>query len=132
MRPKSILNKTEPPQVKENLALEIERKLLPRLKFMGYVMYVWSGASLAFAFMIPEEKQSSAYENYTIPNFTGMTFEEDEEDLPEYKATEVLNFFLVAGIFAAVGTTCFWIEKKKRKTLFSPPRGNGENGKGSI
>ncbi len=130
MRPKSFLNKAEPPQVKEKHALEVERTLLPRLKFMGYVLYVWSAASLAFAFMVPEENPSSAYANFTIPNFIGMTFEEDEEDLPEYKATEVLNFFLVSAIFAAVGTTCFWIEKKKRKTLFHPPHHPGKDRKG--
>ncbi len=84
---------------------KVERQLLPRLKFMGYVMYTLCLSSLVFAIFFPEEEK--------IAELGGLNLIEEE-----FNPKEVLNFYLIAAVFAAVGCTCMLIVRKKRKILF--------------
>jgi hypothetical protein len=108
---KSFLNKFKTPST-----LETERKLLPRLKFMGYVMYGWSVWALCFALMDVTETATLTYESYSIPSVGGIAIDQSDT-LPEINPKDVLNFYAISAIFAVVGTACIWIERMKRKKL---------------
>ena len=101
---------------------EIEKKLLPRLTFMAYVMYTLCIASVTFAIFAPsfEEAESEVKEtgfpSVALDALAGFLIEDEEE----LKPTEVLNFYVVGAIFATVGIACMWIEKRKRKFLYTP------------
>jgi len=120
MKNKSFLSNFEKLKANIPVHLHTERKLLPRLKFMGYVLYIWCIAALVFAILYSKDSEQSAglvQENFGNANAAGLSLENDE-DLLELNPTEVLNFYAVSFIFALVGTTCFLIAWKKRKTLF--------------
>ena len=106
---KSFLSKFKTPS-----PLETERKLLPRLKFMGYVLYGWCVWAVGFA--VIDVGEAASYENLSVSHKSEL-FGEEEEELPEFRPKDVLNFYVVGAIFAVVGTACFVIERKKRKTL---------------
>jgi len=55
MKNKSFLSKIE--ELKPNIPvqLDVERKLVPRLKFMGYVMFFFCVAALIFEIVVPED-----------------------------------------------------------------------------
>lgn len=117
---KNLLNKLEEIKSIVPVHLEVEKKLLPRLKFMGFVMYALCLAAFTYALTAKEEIESvPPKEGLIDPETTeaaaAFLLEEGELDL---SPTEVLNFYLVALIFATVGTTCFIIFWKKRKKLF--------------
>lgn len=99
--------------------LEAEKKLLPRLVFMGYVMIVLCVATLGFAIAAqhsPAVENTLAAEGAIAPNALLMALM-DDENLREPSPTEILNFYVVSAIFAVVGATCFFIVWKKRKIL---------------
>jgi hypothetical protein len=124
---KSFLSKLEELKPQVPVHLEIERKLIPRLKFMGYVMCTLSLAAFVFALVVKEdevitretiqkeETSNSAEIEAVSPLLT------DDAEL-ELAPTEVLNFYLVSLIFAAVSASCFVIAWKKRKTLYAGPQ----------
>ena len=122
MKNKSFSSKFE--ELKPPIHLEVERKLLPRLKFMGYVMCTLCLASLAFAMLVeveteaiePPMKERIAEPDQieAILKFELLT----QNDEIELHPKEVLNFYLVALIFASIGASCFLIAWKKKKTLF--------------
>jgi hypothetical protein len=121
MKNKSFLSKVDELKPKAPIHLEVERKLLPRLKFMGYVMYSLCLASFLFALLIKEDTTvigPPSQEGFTPPDQTeamiDLLLEEGELEL---SPTEVLNFYFVAVIFAAIGASCFLIAWKKKKTL---------------
>jgi hypothetical protein len=119
MKNKSFLSKFTAlkPRIPEHL--EVERKLLPRLKFMGYVMYVWCIASLIFAIAIPQEEGNPMVQEASIIEADAAGFAEDvDKELPIFSSTEVLNFYVVSLIFALVGVSCFLIAWRKQKKLF--------------
>jgi hypothetical protein len=132
MKNKSFLNKFEELKPKVPIHLDVEKKLVPRLKFMGYVMYVLSLIAFAFAFTIKEEGEiiQPLQEGFTEPEeieaLTGIYLMSDDDEL-ELGPTEVLNFYLVSSIFAVVGTSCFLIVWKKKKTLFHETQVKNEN-----
>lgn len=119
MKNKSFLNKFEELKPKVPMQLDVERKLLPRLKFMGYVMYTLAVASLCFAIFIGknEGKGTELLQEGIQYAAASLNLDSDEE-LFEFNADEVLNFYIVSLIFATVGSACFLIAKKKKKTLF--------------
>jgi hypothetical protein len=128
MKNKSFLSKFEELKPKIPIHLDVERKLLPRLKFMGYVTYILCLVSFAFAMTIQEEAESIAaspqeefaeLEDMEVVSGIGLLSEDGELELAP---TEVLNFYLVASIFAVVGTACFLIAWKKKKKLFHTPQ----------
>lgn len=102
MKNKDSLNKGPNP-------IQVERQLLPRLKFMGYVMYVLCLSSIVFEVFFPQE--TSQIENTIELEAMSLL---DEELNPK----EVLNFYLVGAVFASVGCACMFIARKKRKILF--------------
>ena len=122
MTNKSFLNKLEELKPQVPVHLEIERKLIPRLKFMGYVMLVLCLASFIFALTIKEE--TAVASEPTIAAVS--THEELEAVIPspltdeelEFVATEVLNFYAISFVFGLIGVSCFLIAWRKRKTLF--------------
>ena len=85
-------------------AAHIERKLLPRLKLMGYIFFVLSLASLFFVLTFEEP-----------PAVESEGFIEEEE--LELSPTEVLNFYVISLVFASLGTTCLLLKKKRAKLL---------------
>jgi hypothetical protein len=123
MKNKSFSNKLEELKSTAPAPHEVEKKLLPRLKFMGYVMYALCLVSFSYAIAAKEETE-------TVPPSQGGVIDPEsteavvslemlsEEGELELSPTEVLNFYFVALIFAAVGTSCFLIAWKKRKKLF--------------
>ncbi len=120
MKNKSFLNKIE--ELKPNIPvqLDVERKLVPRLKFMGYVMCFFCIASLIFEIVVPEDIVISAeieHENFAGASIPGLPLDNDE-DVLEFTAKEVLNFYVISLIFASIGAACFLTAWKKKKTLF--------------
>ncbi len=91
---------------------------------MGYVMCTLCLASLAFAMLVEvetetieppiKERIAEPDQIEAILKFELLT----QNDEIELHPKEVLNFYLVAVIFASVGASCFLIACKKRKTLF--------------
>ncbi len=116
---KNLLSKIGELTPKIEVHLETERKLLPRLKFMGYVMLILSVASLTFAIAAPTETEVLAAEQTPSPRLqiAGLPLENDE-DLLEFASLEVLNYYLISAVFAMVGVGCFFTVWRKRKTLF--------------
>lgn len=110
--------------------LDVERKLIPRLKFMGYVMLTCALASLLFALIVKEdtvatpELMQEVGSNSEEMEATSTLLTDDTE--LELAATEVLNFYGVSFVFAVIGASCFVIAWKKSKTLFQEPQGSGE------
>jgi hypothetical protein len=124
MKNKSFLNKLEKLKAEVPVQLDTERKLLPRLKFMGYVMVVLCITTAVYAMTIREETeiiqplpQEGLIEPKQMEAVSGFELFPEEGEL-ELTPNEVLNFYLVAFIFAIVGATCFLIVWKKKKRLF--------------
>jgi hypothetical protein len=123
MKNKSFLSKFEELKPEVPIHLSVERKLVPRLKFMGYVMYVLCLAALAFAITIKEEievvppPQEGFIEPEEMEVVSGLNLISEDGEL-ELSPTEVLNFYFISVIFALIGTACFLIVWKKKKTLF--------------
>lgn len=98
---------------------DVEKKLIPRLKLMGYIMYGLGVASALFAMISVEEKEPiakgpiSPEQIEAVSGFELLMESEERELTPK----EVLNFYLVGGIFVAVGAGCFLIAWKKKKVL---------------
>lgn len=125
MKNKSFLNKFEELKPKVPIHLDIEKKLLPRLKVMGYLMFMFCLAAFTFALIVKEETEvigTPSQEGFSEPDQIEAVSKIEllsEEGQLELNPTEVLNFYLVAFIFAIVGSTCLLVAWKKRKKLFS-------------
>ncbi len=117
---KIFSNKLDELKKKEPPSADVEKKLIPRLKFMGYVMYSLSLASMLFAMINLEEKEQGG-QTVSLEAVTGFQLlmeEEEREPTPK----EVLNFYFVGGIFALVGVSCFLIARRKNKVLNQDPQ----------
>jgi hypothetical protein len=132
MKNKSFSNKLEELKSSIPTHLDVEKRLLPRLKFMGYLMFAFCFAAFAFALSIKEEEiiapstQEGLIEPDEMEAVARFELLQDDGEL-ELSPTEVLNFYLVAGIFAVIGTTCFLIAWRKKKKLFQEPQPNDES-----
>lgn len=122
MKNKSFLSKLDKLKPQAPVHLEMERKLIPRLKFMGYVMLTLFLAAFTFALTVKEDPlitqesiQEGASNSEELEAVSPLLTDDAELEL---SATEVLNFYAVSLVFAAVGAACFLIAWKKRKTLF--------------
>ncbi len=112
MKIKSFWNRKSPSLTPTQL--EIERKLLPRLFLMGYIFAFLTLASLLFVLLI-------APKTLTEEGSVGAEISLIEEEFPdelELQVTEVLNFYLITVIFAAVGISCFYLGKRKKRELY--------------
>jgi len=129
MKNKSFLSKFEELKPKVPVQLEVERRLLPRLKFMGYVMCILGLTTVAYAVFIPKDPrigpETAQMEEPVVPVMAESGILTDEDPL-ELTPNEVLNFYAVALIFAGVGASCFLIAWKKRKALIQETQMNGE------
>jgi hypothetical protein len=114
MKNKNFLNKCAELDPKVAAFIEAEKKLLLRLKAMGYVLFVVSAAALAFAIAAPDELEIGP--ELILENTAGLSLSGDE-DLLELSSREVFNYYVVSGIFALVGASCFLIVWKKRKAF---------------
>ena len=117
MKNKNSLSEEQQAETKA-ARFDSEKKLLPRLKFMGYVMLILAVASVTFAVVAPEELESEvemAMDRFS-PNAhaAGLSLENDE-DLLELTPAEVLNYYLIGVVFALVGGACFLICWRKKK-----------------
>lgn len=84
---------------------QIEKQLVKRLKILGWVLVVCAAGALIYKYLPQTEDDYAALE------------EEIENEPP-------LNPFFVSAIFGLVGTSCFFISWKKKKSLFSPSSEN--------
>ncbi len=120
MKNKSFLNKFQELKPKVKVQLEVEQKLLPRLKIMGYLMIFLTLIALVFAILSPTESTiGPEIETQDFANLqsSGINIG-NEEDLLDLNVKDVLNFYMVSFVFALVGASCFLIGWKKKKTLF--------------
>jgi hypothetical protein len=127
MKNKSFLNKVEDLKPKVPVQKEVEKNLLPRLKLMGSIMAFTTLVTLVFAFMIDEDSPAaspSAQAGFPvleeIEAASGLSLLVEESEL-ELNPKDVLNFYMVSFVFAAVSASCFLIAWKKKKTLFHNP-----------
>lgn len=84
---------------------QIEKQLVVRLKFLGYILLVFGLIALVYN---------------SIPSFATEIDELDEEIARELKEEpQPLNPFFVSSVFGVVGAGCLLISWKKKKRLFS-------------
>ncbi len=120
MKNKNSLSEAQQAELKAE-RLDSEKKLLPRLKFMGYVMQILAVASVTFAIVAPEESELETQlemERFSAKNKAAGLSLENDDDLLELTPAEVLNYYLIGAIFAVVGSSCFFICWKKKKHLW--------------
>ncbi len=98
--------------------------LLPRLKFMGYMLYGFACITLSVAIFAPrsdsiytELSQDNVVTPQEMEQGSGLSLLTEGESLLELDPREVFNFFYVSALFAVVGTSCFWLFYKKKKSL---------------
>jgi hypothetical protein len=109
---RSSLNKSKLILTLSPEKLEIERKLLPRLRLMGYIFFVLALSAFIFILTFEEELPSAESQLETTASLLI-----EEEALLESNPTEVFNFYLVSLLFASLGSLCLFIEKKKKRDL---------------
>ncbi len=97
---------------------EIEQNLLPRLKWMSFILFALALGSLLIAFIGPKELSD---EVQALIRLQERLFGEIGKLEP--RAHEVLNFYVVSAIFAIIGLSLFLIFWKKSKSLLKT---NGE------
>lgn len=104
--------------------VEVERKLLPRLRVMGYLLVGISVLTFTYAIVAPKEEELY----YLHQEEKNAFFQENElssglslatDDTPfELNPSEVLNFFVVSATFAGVGGLLLFTCWNRRKLIF--------------
>src|ERR1700722_11671538 len=88
---------------------ETEKKLLPRLRYMGFLLLFFSLFTFSYALIVSPYLATPAEETTLVKEEEmGLPITDSELTLPNGKH---LNLFLVAGIFGTVGLSClliFW------------------------
>ena len=111
------------PESATKMLSDTEYKLLPRLKFMGYIFFCLSLASLVFAFFVHGQKiqplpviidENSILTD--IERLSGAVLFTDMAPL-EIAPEDVLNFYAVSFIFGSIGASLFYLSFKKRQKL---------------
>ena len=85
---------------------QIEKQLIGRLKMIGWILLGCAAAALVYKY---------------IPQTTDEHDVIDQELSAGTKEEAPLNPFFVSSVFGLVGTGCFFISWKKKKSLFSSP-----------
>lgn len=80
-----------------------ERKLVPRLKYLGFVLILFSAIAFGWSF-IPENASTESIE---------------EELLADLEEIKPLNPYFVAAVLAAVGTLCVITSWRKKNAFAS-------------
>lgn len=105
----------KPPSVKE-----IEKQLVPRLRFMGIVLLFFCFSTLGYALFASPYLSS---EDETVPildeESIGLPSSTDELTPLELTQNERLNLYIVATSFALVGTCCLTLAWRKKKQIES-------------
>ena len=108
---------------------EIERKLVPRLRFMAYLFFFLAVASFFFAcFTHAEEQQkmSSFHQQQNrllldieaiLNRYGGGSLFSDMESL-ELSSEDVFNFYVVALLFGTIGISLFYFSQKPKVAKF--------------
>ena len=115
MKIKSFWNREAKPLTPDQI--NIERKLLPRLKLMGYLFFALSIASLLFVIFMNEASSPLVDEVLDI-SYVNPAIGDEGADSLELSPLEVLNFYVVSLIFASLGAVCFYFAKIKKRELF--------------
>lgn len=115
MKIKNFWNREPKPLTQDQLL--IERKLMPRLKLMGYLFFALSIASLLFVIFMNDASSPITEEVLNISYIDPAIGEEGADQL-ELSPLEVLNFYVVSLIFASMGAICFYVAKIKKRELF--------------
>lgn len=99
-------------------------QLLPRLKFIGYLLYGFACITLSVAIFAPKADSiytELAQDNVVTPQemeqSSGLSLLTEEESLVVLDPREVFNFFYISALFAVVGTSCFLLFYKKKKDM---------------
>lgn len=99
-------------------------QLLPRLKFMGYLLYGFASITLSVAIFAPKSDSiytELAQDNVITPQemeqSSGLSLLTEDESLVILDPREVFNFFYISALFAIVGTSCFLLFYKKKKNM---------------
>lgn len=85
--------------------LQIEQKLIPRLKILGIILLVFSVIALAYSF---------------VPNDPVEEVAADEELLTAFGQPPPMNMYLVAAVLGSVGATCITIAWRKKNGFKTP------------
>lgn len=112
------MNKIDALKAKTKADLELEKQLLPRLKFMGYLLAFFSVCSFSYAmleqsglilspvYLAEEPREFTADLTYTV-----------DKEAEEIMEVRLFNSYVVAIGFLGVATACFISVWKKRKSL---------------
>lgn len=87
---------------------KIELLLLPRLRYMGYSLLLFSLCFFFYAFNTHSSEKPS-----NIPYLP----EEELSAFAEIGPHDTLNFFAISSLFASLGLICLFTSKKKLKSL---------------
>lgn len=101
--------------------LELDKKLIPRLRFIGFSLLFFAVCSLSYSLI------STPYLSTTVIEDDPLVKEGEEQaagfpeltDSPPFMVTEKdkLNLHLVTAVFCIVGTSCLYLAAKKKKIL---------------
>lgn len=110
------MNPTTPPNKQE-----VEKQLIPRLRFVGLVLLFFSVFSISYSVIDTPYLSTVGIEEKGLPQMEesslGIDLEPEEKDCA-LTPCETINLFLIAAIFATVGSTCLFIAwKRDRKQL---------------
>lgn len=126
----NFLNKVKELKIKTPEEIGIEKQLLPRLRFMGLLLFFFSGCALCysifFASGVPfDADQKFATDGMGTPEEMEYTSGLSLPSNPSYGFFQVerYNGYIVALSFALVGAACFLTAWSKQKKLPTTPEG---------
>ncbi len=100
---------------------ELDKKLLPRLRFIGFSLLTFAVCSLSYSLI------SVPYVSTTVIEDDPLIKESEEQaagfpeitESPPFTVTEKdkLNLHLVTAVFSIVGISCIYLAAKKKKEL---------------
>lgn len=106
----------------KKISLEIEKKLLPRLRYMGFALIFFSLFSLTYAIIadpsLPTLELTPSERAAKEEELMGLSdFDPESDFIVTY--SELLNLYLVAMAFGVVGSLCLFAYWKKKKEFAS-------------
>ena len=116
--PKTSLNNAEETQAKRLEEIQVELQLIPRLKFMGILLFFFSACALCYSLFFAEENDPNPPQEWMADELALI-----EEILAgaaplTVADVELFNAYIVTISFAIVGSACFlaaWSRQKKLK-----------------
>lgn len=121
---KTSLNNVEEVNSKRSEEIQIEKQLLPRLRFMGLLLFFFSGCALCYSIFFAagidqELAKELATDEFTTPQemqyASGLSITDNAPfDLFQ---VERFNAYIVTISFAIVGAACILTAWKRQKKL---------------